>query len=200
MNTPVIFVNGNVESIPALAGELWTKIDERCLKNVRPWYYVSTFGRVYSSRSGRILNPTIAPVGYYVVTLRTTTNKGITCFVHRLVMMSFCYIPGCEELQVNHLNCNTLDNYICNLEWVTIAENVHHALQNGLLLTGERAPWTKISTEQVERICELYLSGHDVSDIHNMTGYSLGSLYDILQGRTRKEETQKYNIKFRYKR
>lgn len=59
-------------------------------------------------------------------------------FVHRLVCMAFHPIEGKEmyddykDLQVNHIDGNTLNNNADNLEWVTKSENMKHAYESGL--------------------------------------------------------------------
>ena len=52
--------------------------------------------------------------------------------IHRLVMLSFNYIPGCESLQVNHKDGNKQNNDLRNLEWCTCSYNMTHAYSNGL--------------------------------------------------------------------
>lgn len=53
-----------------------------------------------------------------------TTDTNIR--VHRAVLSTFKPISNCEELQVNHIDRNTFNNHIDNLEWVTNKENTSH--------------------------------------------------------------------------
>lgn len=43
--------------------------------------------------------------------------------VHRIVMEAWNPVPGFAELTVDHLNHNTRDNRVSNLEWVSAEEN-----------------------------------------------------------------------------
>ena len=44
-------------------------------------------------------------------------------YVHRLVLSTFKPVPNWGSLTVDHLNHNTRDNRVSNLEWVTEEEN-----------------------------------------------------------------------------
>lgn len=65
------------------------------------------------------------------------TTNGVTYFVNRLVCYAFSPLPGktsyadYKDLQVNHKDCDTLNNHIINLEWTTQSENMLHAYQTG---------------------------------------------------------------------
>ena len=60
-----------------------------------------------------------------------------TYLVHRLMMGAHRgYLLKPFE-QVNHINSNTLDNRMCNLEIVSHKQNVKHAVKNNLYCSGE---------------------------------------------------------------
>jgi len=74
--------------------------------------YVSSFGR-FKDKDGNILPPT-AKNNYIVF-------RGEP--VHRLVMMIFKPVPGCAGMTIDHLDHNTRNNRVDNLEWVSVEEN-----------------------------------------------------------------------------
>ena len=117
----------------------WVKI-----KGYEDFYEISLNGKIRSkdrtmtdkigrtrSWEGKILNPDIAPNGYYRVTF-SINRKRKQFYVHRLIAEHF--IPNPKNLpQVNHIDGNKLNNSLDNLEWVTVQENVVHAYKNGLI-------------------------------------------------------------------
>lgn len=91
-------------------------------------------------REGKILNPDIAPNGYYRVTL-AKDGKRAQKYLHRLLAEYF--IPNPKNLpQVNHKDGNKLNCALDNLEWVSVKENVIHAYKHGLInhIQGENHP------------------------------------------------------------
>ncbi len=78
--------------------------------------YISSYGR-FKDRNGELL-PVGAKNNYLIF-------RGES--VHRLVLSTFKPVPGWEGLTVDHLNHNTRDNRISNLEWVTLTENMRRA-------------------------------------------------------------------------
>ena len=106
--------------------ENWRFIEEN------PDYMVSDHGRVLSfkGKSKLILCTTIAGEGYEQTELM---QKGIYTkyYTHRLVAKAF--IPNPKHLpQVNHLDGNTLNNHVSNLEWCDAHDNIMHAIRMGL--------------------------------------------------------------------
>lgn len=86
------------------------------------------------SKDKQIMMPQKDAKGYLRIRLRygDVDKYGATTYkIHRLVAENF--IPNPEnKSQVNHINGDKTDNRVENLEWVTNAENVKHAIETGL--------------------------------------------------------------------
>ena len=109
-----------------------------------PGYFVSDTGYVFCNlgKGNRDKTKTVSepyilkgrPCGkrkYLRVYLRDpTTNKRKDYYIHRLVAAAFIPNPDNKPC-VNHINCNTQDNSVTNLEWVTTAENNMHTFKVG---------------------------------------------------------------------
>ena len=83
---------------------------------------------------GKLLKPTFHKSNYMLVTLR---NSGFqkASKVHQLVMEAFNPNLTGKVLEINHIDGNTQNNKLCNLEWVTHKENLQHASKHHLLST-----------------------------------------------------------------
>eukprot|EP01026_Neomeris_dumetosa_P080350 TRINITY_DN88816_c0_g1_i1.p1 TRINITY_DN88816_c0_g1~~TRINITY_DN88816_c0_g1_i1.p1 ORF type:complete len:135 (-),score=1.66 TRINITY_DN88816_c0_g1_i1:75-479(-) len=116
--------------------EIWKDI-----KGLEGYYQVSNKGRVRSMArkmycmfcrcerviKGMVLKRRIHPTGYDRHDLGKTKKKKIYR-VHRLVAEAFIRNPDPKrKVQVNHKDCNKLNNHVSNLEWVTPSENRLHA-------------------------------------------------------------------------
>jgi hypothetical protein len=97
-------------------------------------YEVSSFGNVRNKNTGRILK-TANKGGYYTIGLSNKVGK--TFGVHRLVAESFLPNPE-KKLHVNHIDKNSLNNKLENLEWVTCSENNLHNHKIGLITCYKR--------------------------------------------------------------
>ena len=79
---------------------------------------------------GRIMS-TYSIGGYLHVKLSKDGHSKST-LLHRIVAEAF--ISNDSNLpQVNHIDCNKLNNNVSNLEWCTAKENTYHAYRNGLI-------------------------------------------------------------------
>ena len=105
--------------------EEWQKIEE--YEN----YEVSNLGNIRNKKTNRILKICIKG-GYYSTGL-SKNSKLKTYDVHRLVAKAFIKNPE-NKLQVNHIDKNSLNNNVSNLEWVTNKENSIHR-SNGVKQT-----------------------------------------------------------------
>lgn len=142
--------------------EQWLPIK---LDNIQDWYYISSYGRVYSKLYDCIIRPRIIGRGYLVVTLRTKDNRADDYLVHRLVMLAFNPIDNPETFQVNHIDTVKVTNTVDNLEWVTNSENMIHAYKHNLYKIGEEHKCAMISNQQAIRICEGLQMGYSYNDI-----------------------------------
>jgi len=114
-------------------------------------YYVTENGDVY--RDDKKLKPYIDKEGYKRI--RITENKIRKNFrIHRLV--AECYISNPNNLpQIDHIDCNKLNNHISNLEWVTEKENIKRAVNNGLYLNRKTRGVDKRKRKRIDRAKKL---------------------------------------------
>lgn len=153
------------------------------------WYSVSSLGRIRRDRPstgakvGRILKQYKHKGGYYFVGLsKDCIEKNID--VHRIVAKAFIGIPE-KNLQVNHKDCNKLNNKISNLEYLTPKENTNHSIRNGLSPFGSNHKNSKINEKDVIKIREIYSRG-DITQqrISEKFGLSRSSIGNILKNKT----------------
>lgn len=95
-------------------------------------YFVSQNGEIKSFKNGkeRLMKPQLDSKRRYLLIGLSKNGKTKMHLVHRIVADAFLDNPNNKE-QVNHKNCNTRDNRLDNLEWVTREENQKHAYING---------------------------------------------------------------------
>ena len=87
-----------------------------------PGYQISSWGRVYSEKTGTYIRPEVMPKGYLRVDLFNEEGRK-HCKVHRLVAEAFIPNPECKP-HLNHRDGNNQNNSFINLEWCTNDENV----------------------------------------------------------------------------
>lgn len=110
--------------------EVW-----RPVKGWEESFLVSNFGRVFSLpdgvHNGHVMDGSVSHYGYATVNLRRG-NRRTSALVHRLVAEAF--IPNDSGLpEINHIDCNKLNNAASNLEWCDRQGNMNHAKANRLL-------------------------------------------------------------------
>lgn len=106
----------------------------RDIKDFENLYQVSNLGRIKSIQRNGTKGGIIAQFktnnGYMKVNLHKNGNEYFM-FVHRIVAVAF--LPNQDNKpQINHKNGKKHDNRLVNLEWSTSAENLEHAIKNGL--------------------------------------------------------------------
>lgn len=92
-----------------------------------PDYEVYEDGRVYSHKRNKFLKACKNNSGYETVNLyKGDTASRRTCLVHRLVAENFIKNPKGYD-QVNHKDCNKLNNHYKNLEWCDQSYNENYS-------------------------------------------------------------------------
>lgn len=165
--------------------ETWKPIVLNDVK-IKPYYWVSNMGRVYGTYYNKFIIPHQNHSGYLQVSLMAQDGGRIFRKVHRLVLLTFNYIDGCEALQVNHKDVNKSNNCIGNLEWVTPKENIHHAILNNCRSSfiGNNNPMRVINEKDALEISNLLINGYSDQDIANMFSCSLDVVRGIAFGKT----------------
>lgn len=113
------------------------------LKGYDNFYEISNYGEIKSINRfvrsstgrkrfvmGRMIKQKHNKDGYQFVTL-SKNGQLQNHYVHRLVAETFIPNPA-NKPQVNHIDGNKTNNFINNLEWVSVSENAKHAYKNGL--------------------------------------------------------------------
>lgn len=141
----------------------------------QPEYLVTKCGRVFLKVGDVVEEVKYRFAGYknkYVqVYLRSfKSHKGKTYFVHRLVAMTYLRNTSQEKGQVNHIDGDTRNNSVGNLEWCSPKENTAHAHDLGLAFKGEACPWAKNSEMYIRNICEGLQAGLTPKQIRSKLG------------------------------
>lgn len=120
-------------------------------------YEVSNTGRVRKV-GGKECGRWARSFGYMLVRL---SRPRAMFQVSRLVATAF--IPNPENYPVvNHIDNNTGNDCVTNLEWCTQAHNIAHAAKQGRMhkhWAGKRSPNAHLTDEQAEEIRKLYAAG-----------------------------------------
>lgn len=100
-----------------------------------PHYVLRSNGRKFFVKE-TYLKPDRHKKGYLRVKITDATGVEHFPLVHRLVAEAF--IPNPENKPfINHIDAQTDNNSVDNLEWVTNKENMEHASKMGLLVRSE---------------------------------------------------------------
>lgn len=141
------------------------------LSSIEDLYEITKDGKIYNKETGVELSYTKDKKGYLSVSL----GKFGSHRVHRLVCLKYYPNPNYRELQVNHIDGVKTNNCITNLEWVTNAENMHHAVITGLRAhldySGEHNGSAKISEETAKMVINDLINHIPISQI--------GKKYDL---------------------
>lgn len=128
-------------------------------------YSITEDGKVYNNQTKKWLSGKIDKKGYRWYHLKIN-GKDKVISAHRMVLETYKPNPNSKFLDVNHINCNKLDNTVNNLEWVTKQENNLHAMEHNLIKT---CPIYAFNEKK-----ELIGSWKTLEELKKMTGWQVG--------------------------
>lgn len=131
-------------------------------------YLITTKGKLYNSKTKKWLKGQISKNGYLTYNI-SLNNEKKRLFAHRMVMMTYCPKEGQENLEVNHKDCNKLNNNLNNLEWVTSKQNKQHAIENDLFYGLKKV---YCFNENKELVSEF----KSINEASRLTGFSASTL------------------------
>jgi hypothetical protein len=151
--------------------EIW-----RSIRSYEGLYEVSNTGLVRSIKRDIILKPGVATSGHLLVNLYRGITNMSTKYIHILVAEVF--VDNDEgKPEVNHKDCNKLNNHYTNLEWVTSSENMLHMYSNN-------------RSSRAKQVMQYSLDGALLSTFHStkeaarLTGISANNIATAARGAT----------------
>lgn len=164
----------SAEAVVGVA-EVWRPVAE-C-----PLYEVSDHGRV--RRGAKVLRTPCGGPGYPLVSL-CWDGAPRKRLVHDLVASAFLG-PRPAGAQVNHRDGVKRHNMASNLEYVTPAENMRHAVRTGLHHRGERTGSARLAEAQVRELRTAAPTTHaQRCAFAERFGVAVGTIVDAAIGRT----------------
>jgi len=153
------------------------------MKRVSEHLYINVNGELFSTRSNKILKPTLGRGGYYEYT-PYIDGKKVKLYQHRLVALRFLDNPDKLEV-VNHKDGNKTNNKIDNLEWCTQEDNSRHAWSTGLINnSGSSAVKAKFSNSQVISYRNRRAEGEGVTLLAKEAGCAVSTMSEMLNNHT----------------
>ena len=156
-----------------LPNEYFLLITEIAAPNVLPYYMISNYGRIWHKYLHHFMRTSWDCInymeGYRIASLACKDGKNHSFRVHRLLMLTHRYFPGCENMMVNHIDGVKTHNYIDfpgkgdNLEWCDGSYNEKEAFRLGLKKPkiGVDHPLSTMSEEDVIKLCQILEDKHN---------------------------------------
>lgn len=169
-----------VEKYPDLSESEFIPIEYPEIK--KGMYKINKLGQILRLKDNKILNGTITVKNYKQVSLLNINNKPKSYRTHRLVASTFLINPDSNIYDVvNHLDHNTINCNLSNLEWTTIAENSNK----------NSGRCSSISEDKLMSYIALDDQGNELFEInkYNNKGYDLNS---VIQAVIKKNKYRKY--------
>lgn len=155
------------------------------IKGFEGRYTISNKGIVRSLLTGKIMKQGITRFGYARINLRYPNSRKFKSFlVHRLVAGNFLPNPN-NYKEVNHIDCNRLNNNLDNLEWCDRSYNQKHSFKYGIHSNkGNKNPNAKLDNNKILHIKELINEGKSHMSIAKIYNVSSSTIDMIANNKT----------------
>lgn len=135
----------------------------------------------------RYFKPHHHKIGYgngYLSASLARNGIRVTIYIHRLLAITFIPNPH-NKPQVNHIDGNSLNNEVSNLEWATAKENINHAWDTGLVKGLSTGRCKRIDSSVTKRVRSLSKEGMSQEKIAVVVGIDQHAISDIIHYKKR---------------
>lgn len=144
-------------------------------------YGATESGKIYRIDRKKLLTCTYNKLAKYYYVRVSQNNKPRTLRAH--IFIAKCWLENPLGFRVvNHKDGDKLNNVVSNLEWCSDSQNQQHALGAGLKQKGEDLYNSKLTNEQVHKVCRLLEEGYRVKDLADMFGVNTDNIRKIKDG------------------
>lgn len=156
------------------------------------FYLVSSLGKIKSlaridslghKRVEKMLSPHKDSHGYMIVGL-TVNGRTVYRKVHNLMLQAFVGPAPTPKHIGRHLNDVSTDNFLPNLAWGTLKDNVVDRVRNGHCAKGEKIANSVLNENKVKDIRLLFSMGKSVAEIAREYGVDWNTISYVVKGRT----------------
>lgn len=142
-----------------------------------PNYVISSDGKVFNVVNGYYVK-LVNQENRYAKTILYGTGKPLQRYIHQLVLLVFKG-PRPKGLEASHINGDSFDNRLENLEYVTHAENCAMRQIHGT----DKRGGAKLNYDKANEILALGLAGMKRNEIAQQYGVNLRTVQTILAKR-----------------
>lgn len=173
--------------------EIWVDITSNEVKDIKPYYMISNYGRVFNKAYNSMVYPQISYNGYMYFIASSITGKQLNVSIHRTMLKCFKPLNDYTNIECNHIDTNSLNNNLDNLEWLSSNDNESY-IPECIINDGK-----KMCEEDVRKICELLELNKSYIEICFIIGCKYtGSMHkrlsDIHRRITYKDISKDYNF------
>jgi hypothetical protein len=152
----------------------------------RDWYEVSSFGNIRRINSSTNLKPSLSNKGYLTINIAQENNNKQGYLIHRLIAHEFYNLNTDDsDMTVNHINYDKCNNYLKNLEVLSLIKNNEHQRLKYHYSFGNQ----EYKIPNVKIICELLVKydGNIIQVKNELDKMELDISYNIIKYIAKKE-------------